>query len=67
MSQKKPPKTRKSLSKRFKITKTGKVLRRIAGQNHFRSKKSGKLIRLKRGWRGVSEAEAKIIKKALTR
>jgi ribosomal protein L35 len=67
MSQKKSPKTRKSLSKRFKITKTDKVLRRIAGQNHFRSKKSGKLIRQKRGWKEVSGPEAKVIKKALTK
>lgn len=65
MSSKNAAKTRKSLSKRFKITKTGKVLRRIPGQNHFRSKKSGKLIRLKRGWAEVSGPEAKIIKKAL--
>lgn len=65
MSKKKSPKTRKSLLKRFKITKNGKVLRRISGQNHFRSKKSGKLIRLKRKWKEVSGPEAKIIKKTL--
>lgn len=41
-------KTRKALTKRFKITKTGKVLRRVSGQDHFRSKKSGKKIRQKR-------------------
>jgi len=38
-------KTRKSIKKRFKITKTGKVLRKSAGQNHYRGKKSGKRIR----------------------
>ncbi len=31
-------KTNKSYSKRLKITKTGKVLARKAGQNHFNAK-----------------------------
>jgi large subunit ribosomal protein L35 len=56
-------KTRKSISKRFKITKTGKVLRRATGQDHFRAKKSSKLLRKKRGWVRLSENEAKKIKK----
>lgn len=33
-------KTNKSLAKRLKITKRGKVLRRKPGHNHFRAKKS---------------------------
>ncbi len=35
-------KTHKSLSKRIKITKTGKLLARKPGQNHFNSKRSGR-------------------------
>jgi ribosomal protein L35 len=35
-------KTNKSLSKRLKVTKKGKVLRRKAGQNHFNAKQSRK-------------------------
>jgi len=58
-------KTRKSLTKRFKITKSGKVLRRPAGQDHFRAKKSGKKVRQSRKWVEVSKAEAKKIKKLL--
>jgi large subunit ribosomal protein L35 len=58
-------KTRKSVSKRFKITKTGKVLRRRVGQNHYRAKKSGKKKRQKRKWVPVSKPEAKKIKKLL--
>jgi large subunit ribosomal protein L35 len=58
-------KIRKSLIKRFKITKTGKILRRAVGQNHFRAKKSGSKIRQKRKWVEVSKGEAKIIKKFL--
>jgi len=58
-------KTRKSISKRFKITKTGKILRRVTGQDHYRAKKSGKKIRKTRKWVPLSKAEAKIIKKFL--
>lgn len=58
-------KTRKSLTKRFKITKSGKILRRSAGQNHFRAKKSGKTIRQKRKWAVLSDSEKKAIKKYL--
>lgn len=58
-------KTRKSILKRFKITKTGKILRRATGQDHFRAKKPRKLIREKRKWVELSKAEAKIIKRFL--
>ena len=60
-------KTRKSILKRFKITKTGKILRRVTGQDHYRAKKSGKKIRKTRKWVPLSKAEAKIIKKFLKR
>jgi len=58
-------KTRKSISKRFKITKTGKVLRRPTGQDHFRAKKSGKKIRESRKWVRVSKPLAKKVKQLL--
>lgn len=58
-------KTRKSVSKRFKVTKTGKLLRRRVGQDHYRAKKSGKKKRKKRKWVPVSKPEAKKIKKLL--
>jgi len=56
-------KTRKSITKRFKITKSGKVLRKASGQNHLRGKKSGNAIRQKRGWVELSKPESKKIKK----
>lgn len=31
-------KTNKSLSKRLKVTRNGKVMARVAGQNHFNAK-----------------------------
>ncbi len=55
-------KTRKSLKKRFKVTKNGKVLRRPTGQDHYRRKKTGKQIRQKRGWIELSPGLAKKIK-----
>lgn len=58
-------KTRKSIAKRFKITKTGKVLRRVTGQDHYRSKKSGDEIRKRRKWVKVSGPLAKKVKKLL--
>ncbi len=56
-------KTRKAITKRFKITKTGKILRRPVGQNHLRAKKSGKQKRQSRKWVVVSKPESKKIKK----
>ena len=41
-------KTNKTWSKRFKVTKTGKVIKRKAGQDHFNSRESGKVTRNKR-------------------
>ena len=56
-------KTRKSVTKRFKITKTGKILRRAVGQDHLRAKKTGKKIRQTRKMVRLSKSEAKKIKK----
>jgi len=58
-------KTRKSIKKRFKITKTGKVLRRAIGQDHYRAKKTGEKKRKGRKWVKVVKNEAKKIKKLL--
>lgn len=41
-------KTHKALSKRVRVTKTGKVTKRKAGQNHFNGRESGKTTRNKR-------------------
>lgn len=43
--QKLKQKTRKGVAKRFKITATGKVLRRSQNMRHLRRKKSKKAIR----------------------
>jgi large subunit ribosomal protein L35 len=55
-------KTHKAMAKRFKITKTGKVLKRTAGQDHFNSRESGKVKRNKRRDKEMSESYTKTIK-----
>lgn len=42
-------KPNKSIRKRIRITRTGKLIRRAAGQNHFNAKESRRRQRRKRG------------------
>lgn len=58
-------KTRKSIAKRIKITKRGKVLKKKAGQDHFNARESGKIRRNKRRLTKVSKAYIKNLKKQL--
>jgi len=58
-------KTRKSITKRFKVTKNGIVLRRAVGQDHLLSKQTGTKRRQLRKMVKLSEPEAKKIKKLL--
>jgi len=41
-------KTKKAVSKRFKITKTGKVTKQTCGKGHFNSRETGNVKRNKR-------------------
>jgi large subunit ribosomal protein L35 len=58
-------KTRKSITKRFKITKTGKVLRRRNFRRHLKASKSAKRIRNLKQQVPVREAYAKRIRKRM--
>lgn len=58
-------KTPKSLSKRFKITKTGKILIRKGGQDHFNARESGNVTRNKRRDVSLSEHHAPNVKKSM--
>lgn len=58
-------KTRKSLTRRFKITKKGKVLRRQGFKRHLNAKKSAKRKRRLSGTVETKKVYAKKIKKAL--
>ncbi|MDP3990707.1 MAG: 50S ribosomal protein L35 [Candidatus Nealsonbacteria bacterium] len=58
-------KPRKSILKRFKITKNGKILRRHTGLDHNLAKKSGNKRRKNSKWVALSKQEVKKIKKLL--
>jgi large subunit ribosomal protein L35 len=55
-------KTRKAVSKRFKLSSKGKVLRRRSKQNHFNSRQTSDKRREKRNDQVVFSTEAKNIK-----
>lgn len=59
-------KTKKALTKRFKVTKNGKILRRLSGQNHYRAKKTGEARRKGRKWVPIAKSEIKRIKRYLS-
>jgi len=52
-------KTHKALSKRLKVTKNGKMIKRYAGQDHFNTRDAGKISRKKR--RDVTFSDAHIV------
>jgi large subunit ribosomal protein L35 len=58
-------KTRKSVAKRFKITKTGKVIRRGAQNRHLKANRSKRNTRRSRVPKVVTGRMAKKIKKML--
>jgi len=58
-------KTRKIVAKRFKITGTGKVMRRSVEMRHLRRKKSKKAIRKYRKYQEVTGKIARKIKQML--
>lgn len=65
MAKKNKMKTRKSIAKRFKLTKNGKVLYNKMGRRHILTKKYAKRKRQLRKVGVLSEVEAKKIKKLL--
>jgi large subunit ribosomal protein L35 len=58
-------KTNKAVAKRFKPTKTGKILKRKAGQDHFNSRERGKTTRGKRRDISLSETHVKNLKELI--
>ena len=58
-------KVKKALTKKVKITGTGKVMRRRTGQNHFNAKESGSKTRKKRKDVRLFKSDEKNVKKAL--
>jgi len=58
-------KTNKAAAKRIRITKTGKQIKRTAGQDHFNARESGKTKMNKRRDIELSKASSKMIKTLL--
>jgi large subunit ribosomal protein L35 len=58
-------KTNKAVKKRFKITKSGKLLSTKSFKRHLMTDKTSKKKRQNRGWKLVDEAEVKKIKAML--
>lgn len=58
-------KTRKSVVKRFKVTRTKKVLKRYAGQDHFNARNPGNITRKKRRDVSLSKTLTKTVKIAM--
>ncbi|MCL5016455.1 MAG: 50S ribosomal protein L35 [Patescibacteria group bacterium] len=54
--------SRKTVSKRIKVTKGGKLLRRVRGVSHNMAKKSAKSIQKKRKYSSVSKSDYKKIR-----
>ena len=55
-------KTHKATAKRFSITKTKKIKRRKAGQDHFNARESGNVTRKKRRDSSAHKSNVKTIK-----
>ncbi len=58
-------KTHKSIAKRIKITKSGKLKKVKSGQGHFNSRESSKVTRQKRTLNDVPKTQAKNIRTLL--
>ncbi len=58
-------KTYQPVAKRIKLTKTGKIRRRKAGQDHFNAREDGQTGRMKRRDFNVAKVDNKNIKKFL--
>ncbi|MDD3487397.1 MAG: 50S ribosomal protein L35 [Candidatus Moranbacteria bacterium] len=58
-------KTRKAVSKRFKVSKGKKVIGRTTGQGHFNAREDGKATRAKRSDFVLFKADAENVKKNL--
>ena len=58
-------KTRKTVAKRIKITKKGKVIARKTGQDHFNARESGNVTRKKRKDNVISSGYQKMARRQM--
>ncbi|MEK7539992.1 MAG: 50S ribosomal protein L35 [Patescibacteria group bacterium] len=57
--------TVKVISKRVRLTKTGKIKHKRAGQGHFNARESGNTTRMKRRLGTMSKANERNIRRAI--
>ena len=60
-------KTYKVTAKRFKVSKSGKLIYKAAGWGHLKSKKNARIKYRKRGERVLADASARTLRKLLPR
>ncbi len=60
-------KSKRAVAKRFKLSKTGKIIARKANQSHFNSTDTGAQTREKRTDKKISSGLKNIIKRQLTK
>lgn len=60
-------KTIKAIAKRFKVTKNGKIIKRVNGQGHFNARETGKENRNKRRDLVMSDAYANHISGSISK
>ncbi|MBI4117592.1 MAG: 50S ribosomal protein L35 [Parcubacteria group bacterium] len=56
-------KSKKTITGRFRVTKTGKLMKKVAGQSHFNARESGKVGRAKRRDFAIAAVEQKQLKR----
>jgi ribosomal protein L35 len=61
-----PNKSKQTISKRFTVTKKGKVMHRHAGQDHFNSRDTGKITMKKRRDHAMELTHVTTIKKLIS-
>ncbi|MDQ5931527.1 MAG: ribosomal protein [Patescibacteria group bacterium] len=59
-------KTKKTISKRFRVTRNKKVIHRAAGQDHFNARESGNTTRGKRTDKTMAKSHVKLIVRSLS-
>jgi ribosomal protein L35 len=58
-------KTKKTIAKRFKVSKNKKALHRHGGQDHFNSREPGKVTRAKRTDGSLAKTHAQNVKRLM--
>lgn len=58
-------KTHKSIAKRFRVSKGGKLVKKKAGQGHFNARESGNTTRMKRRYTVQDDTLARTVKSYL--